>query len=115
VISAGGYHSLAALSGGDLYAFGDQSDCQTGTRPNTLPWSPLALPGVRNATLLAAGDHHAIALEQDGTVYSWGNDSRGQLGLGPPRRRDVCDVTPLERSAVLATAGSVVTALLRAP
>jgi len=88
-IAAGGSHSLALTCDGEVYAWGNNADCQCGVpsddpQDHTQPGAvqvPVFLerlpPG---AVEVVGGGFHSLALMSDGTVYAWGQDTEGQLG-----------------------------------
>jgi alpha-tubulin suppressor-like RCC1 family protein len=83
-IAAGGDHSLALTSTGQVYAWGANSSGQIGdgtTAGRTSPTLVLAPTGVVFSAL-AAGTAHSMAVATDGSVYTWGFDASGQLGTG---------------------------------
>ena len=67
-IAAGGSHSLALLSTGQVVGWGGN-----GTGQITVPAS--ATP----ATAIAAGDAHSLALLANGAIVGWGDNSSGQI------------------------------------
>ncbi|MEX2238631.1 MAG: hypothetical protein WEB00_13975 [Dehalococcoidia bacterium] len=76
-------HSLAVLSNGTVWAWGNDTDNQLGNggaSENEL--APVQVPGVSNAVAIAAGGMHSLALLDNGTVMAWGSDGRGQIGDG---------------------------------
>jgi alpha-tubulin suppressor-like RCC1 family protein len=87
-IAAGGEHSLAVTSAGQLYAFGSNFNGQLGiaanvetSKANPTP-SPVGLPGVTGpVTQVAAGIDHSLALTSTGQLYAFGSNSFGQLGI----------------------------------
>lgn len=90
-LAAGGAHSLALTSGGQVYTWGSNNHGQLGTS-NQIQNSTLAskVKGANGQDTLssvtaiaaATGGDHNLALKADGTVWSWGNNSKGQLGNG---------------------------------
>jgi alpha-tubulin suppressor-like RCC1 family protein len=79
-ISAGQNYGLAAMTSGQVYAWGDDSSGQLGTAASST--TPQLVPGLTNMTQVAAGWSHSLALRSDGTVWAWGDNSYGQLGVG---------------------------------
>lgn len=81
--AAGGRHSLAVLSSGRVYAWGDNRSRQSSSveLSNTHPLE-VALPDDVRYTLVAAGLEHSLALRSDGIVFAWGSNQFGQLGSG---------------------------------
>ncbi len=83
-VAAGGYHSLAIGSDGNLYAWGQNGYGQLGdgttTERNTAV--QVSLPGGVHATAIAAGLLYSLALGSNGKVYAWGDNSFAELGDG---------------------------------
>ncbi|MEX2237741.1 MAG: hypothetical protein WEB00_09430 [Dehalococcoidia bacterium] len=76
-------HSLAALSDGTIWAWGDDRNSQLGNGgANENEVAPVQVPGVSNAVAVAAGGQHSMALLSNGTVMTWGSDVFGQAGDG---------------------------------
>ena len=86
-IAAGGGHSLALTSTGQLYAFGDNQFGQLGevtnngtTDPNPTP-TLVGLPGASGPVVqIAAGSRHSLALTSSGQAYAFGGNTDGELG-----------------------------------
>ena len=87
-VAAGGYHMMAVLPDGSLWAWGRNYAGQLG-----IEWKDQASdqPSVRiparvgqdnDWAAVAAGDHHSIALKRDGALWAWGYNAFGQLGNG---------------------------------
>ncbi|HXQ63077.1 MAG TPA: MBG domain-containing protein, partial [Acidimicrobiales bacterium] len=83
-VAAGGYHTLAIGSDGNLYAWGDNGFGQLGTGNTNSSSSPVVvtLPGGVHATEIAAGEYDSFAVGSDGRVYAWGDNSLAELGNG---------------------------------
>jgi alpha-tubulin suppressor-like RCC1 family protein len=87
MISAGGFHNLAACSDGTLVTFGRNTNGQLGNDNNTDSSMPVevTLAGILNGkmvTSLQAANAHSLALCSDGSIASWGAGSNGMLGNG---------------------------------
>ncbi len=83
-VAAGGKHTLALTSAGQVLAWGDNFDGQLGDgQPGDshVP-VPVALPRGTKVTAIAAGDVDSLAVTSAGAVYAWGNNQYGQLGDG---------------------------------
>jgi alpha-tubulin suppressor-like RCC1 family protein len=82
VISAGGNHSLALGSDGQIYSWGSNSNGQIGDGSALDRSRPvvIALPGGATPAVVVAGDAQSFAITTSGLLYAWGNNSSGQLG-----------------------------------
>jgi alpha-tubulin suppressor-like RCC1 family protein len=84
-IAAGGLHSLALTSSGQLYAWGFNAFGQLGIGSFSNALGPQFVnfpPGVTGWTAIAAGTNHSLALGNDGNIYAWGRGLDGVLGNG---------------------------------
>jgi hypothetical protein len=81
-IAAGGFHSLALLSNGTVWAWGSNSNGQLGNGTTISSVVPVQVSGLTGMSLIAAGEYHSLALKSDGTVWAWGDNAAGQLGNG---------------------------------
>ncbi len=86
-IAAGGNHSLALDSGGQLYAWGDNHYGQLGTTANngsdTPNQTPALVPmpaGAGAIVQISAGSDDTLVLTSTGRLYAFGDNSDGQLG-----------------------------------
>lgn len=70
--ATGGYHHLALLADGSVFAWGDNSAGQTNVPP-----------GLSNVTAIAAGRLHSLAVLANGTVVGWGGNAYGQASPPP--------------------------------
>jgi hypothetical protein len=105
LISAGGWHSLATTTDGQLFAWGFNGYGELGlgdNHPNR--YAPTAIPNLTNVTAIAAGYNHSLAVA-DCQVLAWGMNSSGQLGagftssyypvpIGSQFSYDICSTTP---------------------
>ena len=97
-IAAGGFHSLAVTSSGDLFTFGYNYFGQLGTITDNLVDLPPAHPGPTPAVLtgvaaVAAGVFHSMVLKTDGTVWTFGFNFDGELGR--PTNVDTSNANPV--------------------
>ena len=86
-VIAGGEHSLALGSDGNLYSWGDNTSGQLGRNPSaTKDGTPrkVAMPAGITITQASApgtlGGDFSLALGSDGNIYSWGWNGNQQLG-----------------------------------
>lgn len=85
-VVAGGSHTVALTSDGQLYAWGSNGSGQLGNNSTTSSPKPVAVDtsGVlagKKIVAVDAGYLHTLALASDGTVYTWGANADGQLGI----------------------------------
>ena len=109
-VAAGGYHSLALTSSGQLYAFGwnyyGQLGNETSNGTDTANPAPalVALPAqVGAVTQIAAGAYHSLASTAGGQLYAFGGNQTGQLGSATNNNTDKANPVP----AQVALAGRV--------
>ena len=109
-VSAGGEHSLALGSDGNVYAWGFNHFGQLGDGTTDDRDSPaaVALPGGVRATAVSAGDAHSLALGSDRKAYAWGDNSDGELGDGTTdeRHSPVAVAVPAGITVLAVSAGS---------
>lgn len=86
-VAAGGEHSLAVTSGGQLYAFGANPFGELGNSTGNTTLDPhptpalVSLPGqVGGVTEVAAGASFSLAVTSGGQLYAFGRNTYGQLG-----------------------------------
>lgn len=80
---AGGSHSCAVRTGGELRCWGENGEGQIGdgtTDDATLPTAISAPP--QSVASAVAGDTHTCGIASGGSVHCWGQNDVGQLGLG---------------------------------
>ncbi|MDA8417704.1 MAG: fibronectin type III domain-containing protein [Desulfobacteraceae bacterium] len=80
-LAAGSDYTLALMSDGTVWAWGDNSAGQLGDGTTVSRFVPEPVPGLKNVVAIAAGRLHTVVLLADGTVWAWGNNAAGQLGL----------------------------------
>jgi len=88
-VSAGRLFGMALSKDGKVYAWGWNSDSQTGrgAQGNPEPLPALVRRNddgseLSNIVAISAGYAFGLALTADGKVYAWGQNSNGQLGQG---------------------------------
>ncbi len=84
-ISAGGAHTLAALSGGGVQSWGlnKEGELGNGAPPPTgceCVATAAGVLGLRRPVQVSAGGSHNLALLPSGAVSAWGGNAHGQLG-----------------------------------
>jgi len=86
-IAAGEQHSVALLSDGSVWVWGDNGEFQLARRngfPGGISQSnvPLRVPGLGKSKAIAAGGSFSLAVVAGGKVRAWGDNAFGQLGNG---------------------------------
>ena len=87
-ISAGGSHSMALDSEGNIYAWGWGGEGQLGNGENNNSNVPILVKkegtGLEGKTIkkVMAGGMFSMVLTSDGNLYSWGKNNYGQIGDG---------------------------------
>jgi alpha-tubulin suppressor-like RCC1 family protein len=105
-VTAGHYHSLAADSVGNAWAWGRNNNGQLGDGTTLKRTSPVRVGSLTSVHLLAGGRDHSLALKNDGTVWAWGSNAFGQLGDGTTTRRlSPVQVLGLTRPVIAIAAG----------
>ncbi len=82
IVSAGGRHTLALSTAGQLYAWGynGKGEFGNGTTASSVTPVAVAFPAAGAITSLMAGCSDSLALTSDGVVLAWGLNSDGELG-----------------------------------
>lgn len=101
---AGGLHTCALSTAGNVYCWGANSNGQLGDNTSSGPQTcnsvscsetPVEVLGVGGSGYLSgmvsltAGNTHTCALSTVGNVYCWGNNSNGQLGNNTTTQENV--------------------------
>ena len=112
-LAAGFRHTCAALTTGEVYCWGENTDGQVSPDAGSIVTSPVRVPleGVdfHGVNGLAAGEYHTCAALADGRIVCWGSHRQGQLGVGPDSIASGPTVVPLPEAAVQVTAGDFFT------
>ncbi|WP_093525671.1 hypothetical protein [Stigmatella erecta] len=82
LIAAGGAHSLAVLSDGTVWAWGNNSNGQLGDGTLLDRTVPVQVQGLNDGVDVAAGASHSLAMYPNGTLWGWGLNAYGQIGDG---------------------------------
>jgi alpha-tubulin suppressor-like RCC1 family protein len=105
--------TLALLSDGSVWAWGNDRACQLGDFRFGFRATPVRIPAPGGVTLrrLATGSATSYAVSSTGTVYAWGVSHVGQLGNG--LTDTICAAVPVAAHAVQisATADNVAVSL----
>ncbi|MFI7540087.1 hypothetical protein [Actinoplanes sp. NPDC049599] len=106
-VAAGGAHSCALTSVGELFCWGDDSSGQLGDGAAAHAFGQPVL-ALRDAVQVDAGKAHTCAIDVRGAAHCWGDDSAGQLGDGGYADRDaaVAVTPPAARHLVKITTGA---------
>ena len=82
-IAANGNYSIALREDGQLWAWGQNTSGQIGTRASSASVSsPTVIAGLPTIRAIAAGVNHVLALDAGGKVWAWGQNTFGQVGTG---------------------------------
>ncbi|HLY09783.1 MAG TPA: RCC1 repeat-containing protein [Planctomycetota bacterium] len=81
-VATGITHTLALLTDGSLWGWGDDLNGNLGDgRTSTLSAVAVEVP-LTDVSAIAVGNRSSVALCKDGTVWTWGINTAGQLGNG---------------------------------
>ena len=103
IISAGGRHSCAIVSG-KVFCWGANASGQLGDGDLESRDAPTLVAGDVEFAQVTTGDAHTCAVARGGDAYCWGTDEKGQLG----------DAATTSRSAPVRVTGTQTFRLLRA-
>jgi len=91
LVAAGGYHTVAVMMDGVLWAWGADCDGQLGLgglADRLVPVRVGAEEMFGGRVLMAAcGDNHTLAVTKTGTLWSWGEGAAGKLGHNDENNR----------------------------
>lgn len=79
-IAGGSNHSLAVLSTGTVWAWGDNQYGQLGDGTNTDRNAPVQVQTITNATKVSAGALFSLAVSNSNGGWSWGHNGGYELG-----------------------------------
>jgi alpha-tubulin suppressor-like RCC1 family protein len=88
-------HTLALLSNGTAWAWGNNKQGQLGDGRRANSDVPVAVDVPNGVTFkyVAAGGLHSLALDENGDVWAWGGNGLGQLGDG---QKEQFSTTPIK-------------------
>lgn len=85
-VSAGGGHSLALDSTGEVWGWGKGNRGQIGNQNTANSTEPVKINRMETGNVkfkeVSAGGEHSLALDTNGDAWSWGSHDDGILGLG---------------------------------
>jgi alpha-tubulin suppressor-like RCC1 family protein len=82
-VAAGGYHSVALKSDGEVYSWGMATNGQLGDGNISNRYIPTgALGGMPACVVISAGEYFTATVDHVGRAWAWGFNSSGQLGNG---------------------------------
>ena len=80
-IAAGGTHTMALDSSGNVWTWGNNSNGQLGLGTTTQETTAQQVTSISGIGQIAAGASHSLAMPVQGAaVYAWGYNANGQLG-----------------------------------
>lgn len=80
-LSAGGQHTLAINTSGEIYSWGKNSRGQIGNgNTNNFVTTPTRVGTQSNWIFVSAGNQHSLAINANGELWGWGANFWGQLG-----------------------------------
>jgi len=82
MVSAGGSHTAAIKTNGELYAWGQNWYGQLGDGSLSNKSTPVKVGSDTDWAMVSAGSNHTAAIKADGSLWTWGHNLSGQLGLG---------------------------------
>lgn len=96
LVEAGKFHSLALLSSGKIWAWGQNIYGQLGDGGQANRAQPVPIIVVDTVVMPAAGEKHTAVIKSDGQVWAWGDNVAGQLGAPNSNLSEPARITSLE-------------------
>jgi E3 ubiquitin-protein ligase HERC3 len=87
-VSCGHYHVLALTRDGVVYAWGKNTNGESGSGKFSDEVTPTLVRKLKNISRIGCGSCHCLALSKDGELYTWGWGGYGNLGIGNKENRD---------------------------
>lgn len=113
-ISAGGSHTMALTTDGQVWTWGGNHDNTLGVSTSTTTQAtPVLIPNLDHVMAIAAGDGHGVALRSNGTVWTWGINMDGQLGLPQDSNHPFPEQVAEINDAIAIAAGNFHTLIVR--
>lgn len=85
-VAAGGGHSLALDSNGNVWGWGQNNHGQVGNQSTSTRTVPVQVDRMKAGSVkfkeISAGAQHSLAVDVNGDAWSWGYNTDGILGLG---------------------------------
>lgn len=106
--TVGGGSNFGLTAGGDLYAWGANSNGVLGVGDTTPRSSPVAVLGGLKFSDFSANSTFVLAITPSGDLYGWGRNTSGQIGNGDvvPRSSPVAVLGGLKFSKAFSVNGS---------
>ena len=86
-VTSGEMHSMALMTNGHVYSFGNNTYGQLGLGNDKSTNKPILIDDLIGIIQISAGEYHSMVLMNDGRVYVFGSNNKGQLGLGDIKNR----------------------------
>lgn len=106
-VAAGHVHSMALMSNGDIYSWGQNTYGQLGHGTFTQSAVPAKVESVSDAKAIGAGYFHSFAVKASGSAVAWGYNYYGQLGEGNSGTVSTYPVSVNGITGVMAVAGGL--------
>ena len=88
-VAVGGYHTMALLTDGSLWAWGFNGYGQLGMGDTQYDnWEPFQVGTDSDWAGVVAGEYHSVAIKTTGTIWACGINAAGRLGIGDSNNRD---------------------------
>ncbi len=112
-VSGGGFHSMALMSNGTVWTWGDNSYGQLGDGTTNNRSSPVQVVGLSNIVAISCGWIQTLAVRSDGTAWTWGDNNTCELGNGVVGGISTVPVQVLNLSNVVSVSGGDLSSMAR--